>query len=301
MRSVLLSLFAVALSAPAAAQGPTSPEDIVVTGPRTEEAVRNFVDQLGAPVGDDSQHARWDHRLCPGVTGLRAQYAQLLIDRIAQRAFDVGLDVGEPGCRANVLIIISERPDDAAEDLFDHHRDALGYYDEHGQTSLGRAALRQFVSSDAPVRWWHVTRAHTQSGEAVRRHAQAPRNPNSPLNAGAPLIFRFGGASHLSETYRQDIGAAFIIVDAARVADIGLDFTALADYLAMVALAQVDPAADTRELATILNLFTDGAPRELTAWDVSYLRGVYAADREDSGIRQQGQIARNMREDLVDE
>jgi hypothetical protein len=290
-----LAFCAAGTSGPAAAQDaePSAP-DIVVTGQRTEEAIQSFVDQLTVQMRGADQVARWDRRICPGVAGLRARYAQFLIDRMAQRAFDVGLDVGEPGCRANILIIVSLDPDAIAEDLFENHRDAMGYYDERGQTTLGRDALRAFVGSDAPVRWWHVGRTHTQAGEAVRETA----NPASLLG-GAPVLFRFGGPSRISRTMREDFGVAFIIVDAGRMAEIDLDFNALADYLAMVTLAQVDPEADTNDLSTILNLFgAPNAPHELTEWDIAYLRGVYTADREDSSARQQGEIARTMNQDL---
>lgn len=295
MQRLLAFLFALVASfGVAGAQGPSASDDIVVTGQRTEEAIQNFVDQLSAEMRGADQLARWDQRICPGIAGLRAQYAQALIDRMAQRAFDVGLDVGAPGCRANILIIVTTEPDAAAQDLFENHRGALGYYDDHGQTTLGRDALRAFVVSDAPVRWWHVGRTHTQSGEAVRRTI-AP-------DGGAPTMSRFGGASLVGRTMREDFGVAFIIVDARRMAEIDLDFSALADYLAMVTLAQVDPNADIDGLSSILTLFEQStAPRELTEWDVAYLRGLYASDREDRAARQQGEIARTMNQDLQQE
>lgn len=296
MRSFLLGLVLLSFSASAAAQGPApeSGRDIVVTGARTEEAIRNFVDQLAVTARTTDTLGRWDRRICPGVAGLRAPYAQLLIDRIAQRTFDVGLDIGEPGCRANILIVVSMDPDAIAEELYENHRDALSYQTERGETTLGRAALRAFISSDAPVRWWHVSRAHTQAGEPVLE-----TNDGTSKFPYTPVIMRFGGASRFIATYRQDFSGAFVIVDARRMNEIGVDFNALADYLAMVTLAQIDPNAETHDLDTILNLF-DGAssPRALTEWDVLYLRGLYAADREDGATQQQTDIARVMSQDL---
>lgn len=289
MRGFLLSFLFASIAniglATAQQTAPATGDDIVVTGQRTEEAIRAFVGELAVSARGTDQLGRWDRRICPGVAGLRTRYAQALIDRMAQRAFDVGLDVGEPGCRANVLIILAMDPDAMAEALFERHRDALGYHDERGQSTLGRQALRAFVSSDAPVRWWHVSRAHGQDGVAIQETA----------SGDAPVNFRFGGPSRLSRTVRQDFGAAFIIVDARSMNEIGVDFNALADYLAMVTLAQVDPDAETHGLSTILNLFSPGdAPRELTEWDIGYLRGLYAADREDGAAQQQSDIARTM-------
>ena len=58
-------------------------------------------------------------------------------------------------------------------------------------------------------------------------------------------------------------------------------FSALADYVAMVTLAQIDPGADTRQLDSILNLFEDERSRQtlsgLTDWDQAYLLSLYEA------------------------
>jgi hypothetical protein len=70
----------------AAAQDAPSSEEVVVTGQRTEEVVRAFVNEISVEMGRTDQLARWDRRICPGVAGLRGRYAQFLIDRMAQRA-----------------------------------------------------------------------------------------------------------------------------------------------------------------------------------------------------------------------
>ena len=60
----------------------------------------------------------------------------------------------------------------------------------------------------------------------------------------------------------------------------GVSGQQLADYVAMVTLAQIDPEADTSRYASILNVFD--APDSavgLTEWDQAYLRGLYDAER----------------------
>ena len=103
------------------------------------------------------------------------------------------------------------------------------------------------------------------------------RSAKQPIGS-APVTFALGNASRLNRSTHQNFGAAFIIVDARHLAEIDLDFGALADYVAMVALAQVDADASTAGLTTILNLFSDEtSPRALTEWDIAYLRGLYGA------------------------
>jgi hypothetical protein len=289
LAGISLGLLASASAAAAQEAAPASSEEVVVTGQRTEEAIRTFVDEVSVAMGSADQLARWDRRICPGVAGLRGRYAQFLIDRMAQRAFDVGLDVGDPGCRANMLIIVTLDPDAMAQQLLDDHPDALGYFRERGRNTLGRTALRAFVESDAPVRWWHVSRTATEGFDEIGETA----------DGSAPVTFALGNASRLSRSTHQNFGAAFIIVDARHLAEIDLDFGALADYVAMVALAQVDADASTTGLTTILNLFNDEtSPRALTEWDIAYLRGLYGAESTVSARRQAGDIARTMGRDL---
>jgi len=72
---------------------------------------------------------------------------------------------------------------------------------------------------------------------------------------------------------------SIIIVDVDRLA--GASLVQLADYLALVALAQIDAEADTAPYPTILNLFADpaSAPAGLTEWDRSYLTALYEHDQ----------------------
>lgn len=301
-----VALALVGAAAPAAAQAPARSEDeIVVVGERpTREALRDFVGQIATASRAQDQLGLWDRRICPGVAGLKTRYAQFLIDRMAQRAFDVGLDIGEPGCAPNILIVVSPDPDAVARDLFDNHRNALGYFSQRGRVTRGREALREtFLNSDAPVRWWHVSHATSASGEDIREPSPTGVCRGSD-EIGIMSCYRTnwmgGGASRLRGATRQEFGAAFIIVDAQRLEGIDFDWGALADYVAMVALAQLDAEAETASYPTILNLFAEGATvRGLTEWDVAYLRGLYSAEPDAASVaRHEGEIARRMNRDL---
>lgn len=299
----LLALTALALAsaaAPATAQQPE--EQVVVTARPSEEVVRAFVNQMSIAPGVHNQLARWDRKICPGVAGLRPRYAQFILDRMAQRASGIGLDVGEPGCRANILIVVTPDPAGVARYLADDLPRAMGVRNEIGRTSLGRRALQRFVSTDAPVRWWHVNRTVTRDGDIISRPARPTMVAGSFDPIDAPITNISGGASLLRRTTRQDFGWAFVVVDARALERIDLDWAALADYLAMVTLAQLDPEAETAGYPTILNLFAGNGEgvRTLTDWDAAYLRGLYGATREAASVgRQEGEIARSMGRDLT--
>ncbi len=107
------------------------------------------------------------------------------------------------------------------------------------------------------------------------------------------------GASRLRTLAREDLVRAVLIVDAGRVR--GVTYEALASYLAMAALAQLDPEASPGELDTIMSLFdgegpSPGAPGTLTQWDRAYLRGLYASPNDTRNLHaQRGAIRRSMR------
>ena len=277
----------LAAGAPAAAQPMTQSEELVVTGERLHEMVRGFIEELQPPALSEGQMARWDSRLCPLVAGIPARQAQFVIDRISQRAFGLGLRPGASGCRANVLIFITPDADVLAQALAGD-RALVAYYNnaEYGNTP-GREALAQFVASDAPVRWWHVAQTVSRSGVV--------------LDGEGDVVGSDGTRLHTPT--RQDFNRAMIIVDA-RQAE-GLSFGALADYLAMVTLAQLEAGADTSQTPSILNLFAERAAGrepapEMTEWDLAYLEGLYAAPRNAPNVRtQQRAISRRMEDELV--
>jgi len=72
-----------------------------------------------------------------------------------------------------------------------------------------------------------------------------------------------------------NIVRVIVIVDETRVGDVPRD--QLADYIAMVGLAEIKPDAQPGNAPTILRLFTGplaAAPQGLTDWDVAFLRSL---------------------------
>ncbi len=287
MRKMLISALLASVAVSGAARAQTADqEEVVVTGQRMDEAVRSFVDSLTERDLPEDQLARWNVRFCPLVSGVRVRQAQYIIDRMSERAMDLGLQPGDPGCRANILIMFASNADQAAAD-FAENRSFMAYYSgaENGN-SLGRAALRAFVASDAPVRWWHISQTVSRDGDV--------------LTGGGETVSG-ASASRLQRNTRQDFNRVVVIIDSQKLA--GIQVSALADYLSMVALAQFSPEADVSQFSSILNIFAErdaGAAQtlELTAWDLSYLQGLYAARRSGDSRDQQADIVRAIEGDL---
>jgi len=207
--------------------------------------------------------ARWRTPVCAGVTGLTGANAQFVVDRVSQRAGEVGLDAGAPGCTANLLIVFSADPDGQALAIARERTDPASLTGRSG-ASAGRVAFDAFVNADTPVRWWRVTRPMTEAGIVADRNVRAGEAPrvNVP-ERGRLASTTFDAFSHV-----------IVIVDLNQVNGQRLD--ALADYIAMVALSPVEARADIVGGASILGLFNEPqAANAITEADMAYLARVY--------------------------
>lgn len=250
-------------------------EDVEITARPRDNMVRDFVNEVAAP-NRNRGIARWEKDVCIGVANLRGAAAQYIVDRMSAVAVDMGLTPGEPGCEANVIVIASDSADRVAEELVNQRLNALIM----GGSGMdqGRAALNAFASSDRPVRWWQISMPiDSQTGAAAIR---LPGECNGPCSGAAdfgPKI-RLATSSRLSSPIVDSLFRTVIIVDLEQVR--GVTIQQLADYLAMVTLAQIDPEADTHGFQSILNVFESPASvGGLTEWDQTYLRGLYRANR----------------------
>ena len=267
-----LALWSGALPAQVVAQTPAAQRsdqlgEVVVEGRQLEAMIRNFVTDVSQPANNRGL-ARWNGPVCVGAVNLRSEVGQYVIDRISDVARELEVEAGEPGCRPNVLIVAAVDGAGLASALVE---DRPRNFDlRHNGTDAGTRAFRNFRTGDQPVRWWQISMPiNSDNGE---RAVRLPGDEQPPR-------IRVVSASRLRTQIRDDMVRSVIIVDVDRLA--GASLAQLADYLALVALAQVDAEADTAPYPTILNLFADpaSAPAGLTDWDRSYLTALYEHDQ----------------------
>jgi hypothetical protein len=301
------------------AQDAGSAADIVVTATRLQQQAEDFVGAIAQAPPSEDQLARWDSRICVGAVGLEADAAQALVDRISGRARAVGLRPGEPGCRANVMVIYAPDSDTLTRQIVDRRRDLLGYNGDEGVVTAGREALEAFASTPRAVRWWHVAQTTDADGGAIG-NAETSDGPGNTVGdnslgsadgAGSTTqdlatasmgTGSFQGlegvrssGSRMRRSTRQDLNYVLIVVDAQRVN--GIPAAAWMDYVAFVALAQINPDAAPRSFPTILNLFSSpqSAPASMSDWDVAYLDALYRATRTaPNSRRQRSEMARTI-------
>lgn len=280
-----VALLAQQPATPPADEGTTVDSLVVTARPAPEtKAIEAFVATVADETGN-RRLGRWDRKICTGLMGFRPAYAQMLIDRIATSAIEIGLEVGEPGCKPNMLIFATADSDSLTRDLVKEYPAAFAKYDDGIRAS--RRSFEAFLGSTEPVRWWHVTRRTTADGQEYERGAQVRVREVGRLNSGT----------------RDDFDRVIIVMDVTRMGR--LRMSSLADYVAMVGLAQVDPEAEIAGVSSVLNLFKDRAAgvepvAAMTEWDKAYLKGLYGASRDARrGAEQEEDIARSMAKDLA--
>lgn len=281
--AVLIASGQTAPQTPPQTPDPTRLDDVVVEGQRLADRVESFVDDITAPPVRRGP-ARWRREVCVGVANLRPEAAQIIVDRVSSIAVDGGLEAGEPGCNPNVLIIATDDAEAMARGLAE--RSPLAFQPAYSGGSRSRQQFEAFLSSSAPVRWWHTSvPVGRETGEI------AVRIPGYP-----PPGIR-GANSRIQTATRNDLLRAFIIIDIDEAA--GVSFQQLGDYVGMVAMAQIDPDTDTAAYDTVLNLFQPGrAVDGITDWDMSYLSALYSAELNRQHANQQaGEIASTMLRD----
>ncbi|WP_313014187.1 hypothetical protein [Brevundimonas sp.] len=273
--ALLAALLASGVQAqdPAPTPPPVDLEDITVEGRSTRQAAQQFVQRVAAaPAG--ARLGRWNTPICVSVANMKAPYGQMLADRIGDIATELGVSVGAPGCTPNVLVIAADDGPAVASALVEGWR--RRFRPPIDNTNMGLAALERFKTSDAPVRWWHISLpVSADTGQLAARVAG-----EDPPSIGSRTV------SRMRSPLRYDLRSATVVIDMAKAN--GVMLPALLDYAAMVVLAQVDPRSDYSDQPTILNLFN--APEGITGmtdWDLAYLHALYEAEPDRASARAQ--------------
>lgn len=281
-------------------------DEVVVEGVRrNEETARQFIEAVSAPPFGSRTLAVWARPLCLSVENLPADQTAALSDRILGRAEYVGAEIARPGCAPNVIVVFTSDGARTASALVSANRAA--FRPTNGPTQLERASLRRFAEADRAVRWWTVNlpvdvdsgnRVVALAGENIPvTHYQSTSVSGGTLptgQTGGPPWRRVRGIQPPGNNIREALQMTMVVVDASRAS--GVSFSSLGDYLAMIALTQVDPEASFAGQPTILDLFSqDPAATEITRWDLDYLTALYDASPAWNHIRfQKEAIARRM-------
>lgn len=283
----LTALLALTLAVPAAAQTAPPPKQddaIVVTGTRTTDAeIADFVDAftVAPPLG---QLARFEFAVCPIATGMAAPQKAVIANRLLAVAGAAGVPVGKPGCKPNILVIVTPDRKALIEGL---RRLRPQYFDE-----LSRAEMRALTDTTEPAVAWHMRGAPVDAdGREMSYDSGAGFYVNRTTRPGGRIAF----------ASRPQFAAAIVVIESGALE--GLTTIQIADYAAMRTLIRTDPTRlDKSAAPTILRVL--GAPMgsevplTLTEWDLGVLRGFYAANPNLTAAAQRSAIRKGLKKDV---
>lgn len=229
--------------------------------PDLEQQVRTFVSNVTRRSGEQPL-TRWRVPICPLVAGLPAKQGEFILARLSEIARSAGAPLGPQKCQPNFYVV-----------------------------AANHASSTTAANDYNPVRVLYNARIETADGLPMDLMGGAM--PGNGLQIAGPTV----SDTRIEFPSVTRLASVLVLIDTARIK--GIELGQLADYIAMVGFAVLDPGADAGSAPTILRLFTTtGAPppKHLSDWDEAFLKAIYAT-RQSSRF-QRSEVSRRMLGDL---
>lgn len=231
-------------------------------------AVDHFVFSTLVSLGHDP-YARWDSAVCPLVAGLTRDQGDFILERITQAALSAHVPLAGAHCRANLLVVVTDRPHLLLKKWW--ARDRVMY-----DTRNGIAPVHAFIASTRPVHVWYNTALGCSSQPLdTADQVGALAAAGILIEGGSGVVCGHGVDTLLKTATVRGFSSVIVVVDTKQMR--GVTLGQLAAYVALTGLAEVNLSAHDGAIPTILQLFQAGAhpPLDLTAWDRALLYGLY--------------------------
>jgi hypothetical protein len=289
---LVLSLSAQSAGAQTATAQPTAPaphiDTVNVEGQTQKDPApeRHFSQSVLDPAEiyengvDQHQYPFWKQAICVHVTGLDPATSVFVQQRIKEIATKIGAPVvRRDPCVPNVGIYFTVHPQELL-DAIAHKQPELIY-----SHNMNKATMTK------PLQAWYATMGRNWDG-AVGLDAECGYR-GIPLGwpCGVPHpVFN----SRLETGLSPEMGAATILVDVQAVS--GLSVNTLADYLALLALAETHPGISCQPAPSIFNLLmkecSDALKTpSLSEMDIALLTGLYKSGAGADQLQRQRVIA----------
>lgn len=205
----------------------------------------------------------WGDKVCPQVTGLPQPDGEFILGRVSEIARAAGVPLAGESCSPSLFIFVTA-----------HAKELLNGMKEHSfALTFGPRAeptvIDQFISMPRPVKVWY----NINAGIAVDR-------------AVLPFTFAFSRVT--------------VIVDETRLR--GVTRGQLADYIALVGLAEIRTGARLGDAPSILALFErapQAAPAGMSDWDQAFLKALYSNAWSESWKYRQDELTLSMVSQIV--
>lgn len=212
----------------------------------------------------DVSLARWNGPICPLSVGLPPKEGEFVHARVSEIATAAGARLAPPPCRANLVVIVSAEPDAVLKAWYARDHRIFG--------DAAPKRIDELLSTPRTVRAWYNT--NSESASAL----PPATGVRGLVMTGGPSLTVDGTAEDSRMVFNavRAFASVIVAVDSSRTKDINLN--QLADYAAMVGLAEIQLDADVGASPTILRLFSasgEAKPTGLSAWDTAFLKALY--------------------------
>jgi hypothetical protein len=259
---------------PVPSSSATALNTITVEGKRevVEKQINDFVTSVMVH-SDRVSLSRWRGQICPLVTGLPAELNDFVMARLTEIAGSVGAPAfAPPHCVANFYVIATSDP--AALLKKWRARDPKMFGDR------GEIAINSFVNTARPIRVWYNGIIVAAAGNPLQ-----DRTLNTGQSvASSSTYYLTNNRAELSRLTWDDVvelSSVIEIIDTGQLKNITAG--QLADYVAMVGLAEVHLDADVGTAPTVLHLFSHAGvvPQSgMSSWDQAFLQSLYNTSQE---------------------
>jgi hypothetical protein len=257
------------------------------------DPVASFVTSYAAQT-KIGQLATWreGEGICPKTYGVDEVSGDIIVQRIRTVAVEVGAPVRNEPCKPNVVVQFTDHAQAQLDQILKTQPVLFG--------PLMPGQAKQAAVMKHPIQAWYLTETVNKNGRAMVDNTEVGR-PLLDLRTGRSIDGAQDGTagSLLFESLESHFATVLIVVDATMTV---LDVRGpLADYLAMVSLAQTSNFDQCHSLPSITNLTGMSCPgmipAQLTDTDLAYLRGLYAVRITDKAAFQKGEIAKRIKKD----
>jgi hypothetical protein len=240
----------------------------------------------------NEQYARFKDPICVRVIGLPAEFDAFVAKRVVDLAKEVKAPVDKsPTCTPNVNVVFTPNPQAQLDDIAKRRDILFGFY--------FKADFQKLRTFARPIQSWYLTRARGTDGrDVLELYDPAPcvSSPQGVCDIKSPAVMGRAG-SRLGNDMSTELVHSLILADASKVADAKIG--AIADYVAVLALARWQGLEHCNAIPTILNLLADGCSADsvaetATVDDLGLLKGLYTVDPREAGSLQRMSIAGRM-------
>ncbi len=278
-----------ATTPPSEPQPGATVESLTIIAPKAEQEklpamVNRFVEAHSAS-SRIGQLSRWGDPVCPQTGGLSPALDAYVTARVKAVASSVGAPTDKHpnrsfACKPNLLIVFTTTPQALMDDVRRHHPQMLGFH--------YAAQAERLAHVERPFQAWYMT-GTTSEGGLPEPDDEFHRLP--PGTAGSRLTV------HLESR----IMAVLVVVDSSKI--VGHQIGAISDNVTMLSLARGVPPKGCSELPTIVDFLNPDCPSlsdptGLSAYDVAYLKGLYATNPQQIARFQQGDIGERILRDM---